>query len=166
MKLSDMNDLSPCVKTRTAEQGMPWYELMFVQRLRFIPVFQVRGKAFLFPNDRRSAASAYVYSGSLSPVNILREALEATVIHLVQILPLDIWARVFLVETQDRFVQDELSFWRITLVIDEEPAFHPLAKFHIQALLWSGHFSDSVDIRLDHLQLALGSVEIILIWHV
>ena len=34
-EISDMDDLSPCVKARTAEQGMCWYELMFVQLLRF-----------------------------------------------------------------------------------------------------------------------------------
>ena len=32
IKLSDMEDLPPCVKTRTAEHGMSWYALMFVQR--------------------------------------------------------------------------------------------------------------------------------------
>ena len=43
----------------------------------------------------------------------------------------------------------------VILVVDEEPAFGPLAKIHLPALLWSGHFSGSADIRVDHLQLAL-----------
>ena len=112
-----------------------------------------------------STAFCYLYSSSLSPVDILREIFEAIAIHLVQIPPLDIWAWFFLVETQDGFVQDELALWWLTLVVDEENAFDPLAKIHLPALLWSGHFSRSVDIRLHHLQLALG-VEVILIWHV
>ena len=33
--LSDMDDLFPCVDTRTAEQGTP-YALVFVHLLRFI----------------------------------------------------------------------------------------------------------------------------------
>ena len=88
-----------------------------------------------------------------------------TVIHLVQILLLDIWARGssattlainqkeispwtrqscasrrLLVETQD---------WLVALGVDEEPAVDPLAKTHLPALLGSGSFLGSVQVEDD-----------------
>ena len=83
-------------------------------------------KRFFFPNDRPGInrvgllllrdpykALESTSTGPYSPVDVVSKAIEATVAHLVPILLLDIFARLFLIEAaQDWFVQDELSFWR------------------------------------------------------
>ena len=61
--------------------------------------------------------STIFYSGFLSPVDLVCEALEVTAIYLVQILPLDIWARVFLFEAQDWVVQDEFALSEVAVVV-------------------------------------------------
>ena len=67
------------------------------------------------------------------PVDVLCEAFE--VVELIQLLPVEvliIWARIFLLETQDGVVQDELAFWRIAVVVNKESAFDLLAKIHLK----------------------------------
>jgi hypothetical protein len=53
---------------------------------------------------------------------------------------------VFLIEAQNRFVKDELALSRITVVV---------AIIHLEALIRCGDLLGSVDIRVDHLALAL-----------
>ena len=131
----DMGDLSPCVKTQMAEQGTP-YALVFVHLLRFIAsLWQSR---FFLTTDtevnrsRPTCTASYYafYSGFLSPVDVVCEAVEATVIHQIQILPLEvilIWARVFFLKAKDWVFQDEFALWGIAAVVDEESTFAHLA---------------------------------------
>ena len=67
--------------------------------------------------DDNHLPSTIFYSGFLSPVDLVCEALEVTAIYLVQILPLDIWARVFFVEAQDWVVQDEFALSEVAVVV-------------------------------------------------
>ena len=115
---------------------------MFGHLLRF---FQVRGKAFFFQTTALGSraglkslpqTSTTFYDLLLRrprPVDVLCEAFE--VVELIQLLPVEvliIWARIFLLETQDGVVQDELAFWRIAVVVNKESAFDLLAKIHLK----------------------------------
>ena len=53
---------------------------------------------------------------------------------------------MFLIEAQNRFVKDELALSRITVVV---------AIIHLEALIRCGDLLGSVDIRVDHVALAL-----------
>ena len=97
------------------------------------------------------------------PVYVVCEAAEVMAIHIIQLLPDEVIlrARLFLIEeAQDWIVQDDLACWRITFVVGEKSTFDHLAKIHLEALRRCGNWLGSVDIRVDHLQLAL-EVEII-----
>ena len=128
--------MKPSIFTIQDLKGEPWPTCGIAVEWSEKPIFP-KQQTWGQPRRPTSAALCYCYSGSLSPVDILREAFEAIAIHLVQILPLDIWAWFFLVETQDWVFQGELALWWFTAVVDEEPAFDPWAQIHLPALLWS-----------------------------
>ena len=105
--------------------------------------------------------STTFYSSFLTPVDVLCEAFE--VVELIQLLPVEvliICARIFLLETQDGVVQDELAFWRIAVVVRKESAFDLLAKIHLKLPHLMRH-SSGVATSLG----LLTSGSIILRWH-
>ena len=160
--------ICPDVWTQTAEQGMPWYALMFVHLLRFIPspwqsgFFQTtalgsRAGVKSLPADFYYTFYDLCYSGFLTPVDVVCEAAE--VFEHIQFLPFEvirIWARGFLIEAQNGFVKDELALW-IPVVVREEPPLEisHCAKIRLEAPIRCGNFFGFVDIRVGHNDLAL-----------